>query len=341
MPNMRVAVIRKPGSILVEERPRPAPDSDQVLVKPLACGVCGTDLAVLDGRRRVNYPYVPGHEAIAVVEGWGAKVRGLQRGQTVALNPNCPCGECFHCRRGAPNLCENLNAEGCKSNGCFAEYACVRAGMVHVLPPCLPANAGVLTEPLSCALHAFKLAGLYPGQSALVVGGGTMGLLLLQLARHAGAGWVGVTDPVASRRLVASRLGADATFDPATRDTASQVHSIWPRGVDVVWEAAGHPEAASAAVQSTRRGGSAILVGVIEEVGQMSLPAAFITRNEVSVRGSWLNPFTFAPALELLSAEWFDANPFLTHRYPLDEIASAYDMARSGEAVKVMVTMVD
>ena len=157
---MRCAVLHGPRDLKLEQKETPAATGNRVLVKVAACGVCGTDVLLYSGRIARPYPYNPGHECVGIVAAVGDQVTHVGVGDRVAVDPNHGCGTCPFCVREAPHLCENLNAPGVKSNGGFAEYCAVPAKLVHRLPDSLSLEAGVLAEPLSCALHTIELAGV-------------------------------------------------------------------------------------------------------------------------------------------------------------------------------------
>ena len=207
---MRAIVLDRPGSFRVAQLPDPAPGPGQIVVKVECCGVCGTDLHIMDGEfPPTPYPITPGHEFAGTVAALGRDVSiDLPVGARVAVDPSLYCGHCRRCRSGRDNLCENWAAIGDTVAGAFAEYVAVPAVNAHRLPDGIDGQFGAMVEPLACAVHGLRRLGPVFGDAVLLTGAGTMGLLLLQLLVHAGAGPVTVVDRVGERLEVARKLGA-------------------------------------------------------------------------------------------------------------------------------------
>src|SRR3984893_8375960 len=207
---MRALVLDRPGSFRVADVPDPTPQAGQVVVKVECCGICGTDLHILAGEfPPTPYPITPGHAFAGTVVARGADVKpALPVGARVAVDPSLYCGYCRRCRAGRDNLCENWAAIGDTVNGAFAEFVAVPAVNAHRLPDGIDGQFGAMVEPLACAVHGLRRLGPLFGDSVLLTGAGTMGLLLLQLLVHSGAGPVTVVDRVADRLAVARKLGA-------------------------------------------------------------------------------------------------------------------------------------
>ena len=187
---MRAIVLDRPGSFRVTEVPDPTPGPGQVVVKVDACGICGTDLHIMDGEfPPTPYPITPGHEFAGTIAAVGADVTmDLPVGAPVAVDPSIYCGHCRRCRAGRANLCENWAAIGDTVDGAFAEYVAVPAANVYRLPAGFDGQTAAMVEPLACAVHGLRRLGPVFGDSVVLTGAGTMGLLLLQLLVHAGAG---------------------------------------------------------------------------------------------------------------------------------------------------------
>src|ERR1700759_3549473 len=207
---MRAIVLNRPGSFRVAQVPDRTPGPGQIVVKVDCCGVCGTDLHIMDGEfPPTPYPITPGHEFAGTVAAVGPDVLiDLPLGAPVAVDPSLYCGYCRRCRSGRDNLCENWAAIGDTVDGAFAEYVAVPPVNAHRLPQGAGARRGAMVEPLACAVHGLRRLGPLFGDSVLLTGAGTMGLLLLQLLVHSGAGPVTVVDRVPDRLAVARKLGA-------------------------------------------------------------------------------------------------------------------------------------
>ena len=196
---MRAIVLDRPGSFRVAQVPDPAPGPGQIVVKVDACGICGTDLHIMDGEfPPTPYPITPGHEFAGTSRGRRERCRRptLPVGAQVAVDPSLYCGYCRRCRSGRDNLCENWAAIGDTVDGAFAEYVAVPAANAHRLPDGIDGQLGAMIEPLACAVHGLRRLGAVFGDSVVLTGAGTMGLLLLQLLRARGRGPVTVVDRV-------------------------------------------------------------------------------------------------------------------------------------------------
>jgi len=209
---MRAIVLDRPGRFRVAKVPDPTPGPGQIVVKVDCCGICGTDIHIMDGEfPPTPYPITPGHEFAGTVAAIGRDVRiDLPVGTKVAVDPSLYCGYCRRCRSGRDNLCENWAAIGDTVDGAFAEYVAVPAANAHLLPDGIDGQLGAMIEPLACAVHGLRRLGGVFGDTVVLTGAGTMGLLLLQLLVHAGAGPVTVVDRVPDRLEVARKLGVSA-----------------------------------------------------------------------------------------------------------------------------------
>ena len=330
---MRAAIIDKPGEVRVGIVEDPTPGDGQLVVRVGACGVCGTDLHIADGEfPPTPYPIVPGHEFAGEVAAVGAGVTDFREGMRVAVDPSLFCGHCEFCRRNRGNLCQNWGAIGDTVNGAFAEYVAVPAKNAYLLPDKISLREAALIEPLSCAVHGIHRLDPRLGDTVLIVGAGTMGLLLLQLALRGGASRVAMLDLNTRRLDVAETLGAART---ATEIEALIEHE--PLGFDCVIDATGVPRAIETAFGAVRRGGKLMIFGVAPGDASVSLSPFRIYNDEITVVGTMALLFTFAHAIDLLQAGAVDARAMLTHGLSLDEFPVALDTVRSGEGVKVQV----
>lgn len=330
---MRAVVIEKPGSFEIAELPDPTPGPGEVVVAPRAVGVCGTDVHIMDGEfPPTTYPIVPGHEFAGEVVEVGAGADPALRGQRVAVDPSLFCGHCVYCLRQRGNLCQHWGAIGNTVNGAFADYVVAPARNAYRLAGDTDFSAGALVEPMACAVHGLRRLAMSPGSTLLVVGGGTMGLLLFQLARHAGAASVTVVDTDPSRVDVARRLGADRAFESVEAALEAE-----PDGYDDVVEATGSPAAARAALPAVGRGGTFMVFGVAPAEARVEISPFEIYNHEVTVVGSMAVLYTFEPALRFLEAGAVDTDAMVSHRFALDDFGAALDAVRGRQGVKVQV----
>jgi len=298
-------------------------------------GLCGTDYGIWTGDRPVAYPRVLGHEFVGHVEAAGAGVSRVRVGDRVAIEPNYSCGACPLCREGNRNLCLARTAVGIDVDGCFAEVARVPERCCWPAPPGVADDDLMMTEPLAVVVRAVARAVVRPGESAAVVGGGTLGLLALQVLRGVGAR-VLVVSRTSRRFALARELGAEATHVVAdgALDAAARAFS-GREGLGVVIETAGSPEAVAHALALVRPGGRIVLTGLPHE----PTPVAFfsVVRREVSIAGSMIYQDEFPEAMRLVAAGTVRTRPLVTHRFGLDAIGEAFTAHRHPDAIKVAV----
>jgi len=327
---MRAIVLDRPGSFRVAEVPDPAPGEGQIVVRVDACGICGTDIHIMDGEfPPTPYPITPGHEFAGTVAAVGSDVDGrmnLQVGAKVAVDPSLYCGYCRRCRSGRDNLCENWAAIGDTVDGAFAEYVAVPAANAHLLPDGIDGQLGAMIEPLACAVHGLRRLGGVFGDTVVLTGAGTMGLLLLQLLVHAGAGPVTVVDRVPDRLEVARKLGA--------AQTATGLDELQDERFEIAVDATGVPAVVDGAAGLLDRGGRLLVFGVAPAEATMSLSPFRVYNDEITVTGSMAILRSFAPAVELIGSGVIDPRPLLSEPLPLDEFGEALRRVRSGQGIK-------
>ncbi len=211
---MRAIRLEGVGQLALREVAKPVPGAGEILVRVEACGICGTDRHLFHGEFPSSPPVTLGHEFAGTVEAVGPGVATFAPGMTVTGDPNIACGRCPECHRGRVNLCRNLQAIGIHRDGGFADYVVMPETQAHRLPDGLDPVHGAFAEPLACCIHGMDIAALRPGETVVVLGGGLIGLLVVQLARQAGAGRVVLVTRSAEKRALAETLGATDTVDP-------------------------------------------------------------------------------------------------------------------------------
>ncbi|NUQ91091.1 MAG: zinc-dependent alcohol dehydrogenase family protein [Glycomyces artemisiae] len=329
---MRAIVIEKPGTINTTTVEDPAPGPRDVVLEVSGVGICGTDLHVLDGDLEGSeYPIIPGHEFAGTVVAAGSAVEKLAVGDRVAVDPNLFCGECHYCRIGRGNLCERYNAMGViRTPGATAEYCAVPEGNCYPIPEGVALEHAPLIEPLSCAVHGFDLLPGRVGEHYLVYGAGTMGLMMAQLARFAGAASVEVVDINADRLGVAERLAADRTATSA--DDLDR-----PEGWEVVVDCTGAVPAIEDGLTRVRKGGTFQVFGVAPEQAIASFSPFRVYKDEITVVGSMAVLHSFGRAVELLARKVIDPEVMISHSFGLDGYADAVDRFRRGAGRKLQI----
>lgn len=337
---MLAGVFQGPNSVVVRQVPDPVPGPGEVLIRVAACGICGTDLRIEEGQYHARYPLIPGHEFCGEVLALGPGAGDFSLGQRVAVNPNNPCRRCVYCLRGKFHLCENSTACGVTYDGGFAQLCKVPGQLVLKLPESdLPIEHWALMEPTSCCLHGIDVAGIRPGDSVVILGAGSIGLILLQLARFSGAAQLLISEPSAPKRALALQLGADKVLDPLALgdDLPRAVRDFTGGGADVVIEAAGLPATASVAPGLACRGGTVLFFGVCPPDLHIPLNPHDVFHNELTLRGSYTNPSTDSRALRLIASGRVQVGPLVSHRFPLTQLPAALTAVRQGETVKALV----
>ncbi len=335
---MRAAILYGKHDLRVEDRPVPVVGNGEVLIQVSHCGICGSDVHSFNGMQtnihnRPPGPRVLGHEFSGVVVDIGVAVTTCRSGDRVTCIPWVTCGSCAYCRRGIVNHCVNKTMVG----GGMAEYALAPQGAVYRLPDGVSMERAALAEPLSCCIWAMDLAQVASGSTAVIVGAGTMGLLLLVLTRHGGAVQTVVSEPNALRRDLAARLGATMALDPRSQDVASVVAGLTDGvGADVAFEAVGHQATVADALRSVRNGGTVIIVGVADPADLVPLSPFDVYKRELTIRGCFTRRHSFDRAVRSLAH--LDLDPIISEVLPLEAAGTAMEKARLGQGAKLMVT---
>ncbi len=334
---MKVALFEKSHTLNVATKPIRALRDDEILLRVEACGVCGTDVHIVEGESRSTPPVVLGHEYVGVVEDLGKNVSGIEIGQRVAIDPNIACGTCFYCRRGLVHLCSALKALGVDIDGGMAQYCIVPARQVYVLPDGMGSDVSVFIEPVSCAIHGIDRANIQAGDSVAILGGGTVGLIMLQLVMSSGAARTIVVEPLEHKRAIAARVGSDFVLNPAENDPVSAVLELTSVGADVVIECVGKPETMKLAVELVRRGGTAEFFGVCPVGATIPIEPNEVYIKELTIVGSYVNPHTFARAISMLHSGRVSIENFQLHKFSLDDVHNALEFQRKGKTIKSIV----
>jgi len=329
--------LRGPRALMIEETVEAEPGPGDVLVRVSRAGLCGTDYRIWTGDRPVAYPRVPGHEFVGRVQRIGSGVTRVRVGDRVAVEPNYSCGACALCQEGNRNLCLARTAVGIDVDGGFAEVARLPERCCWPLAVDIEDDELVLTEPLAVVVRAVKRAAPRAGETAAVVGVGTLGLLALQVLGLRGVRAM-VTGRTTRRFGLARELGAEETcaVGGGSLDDVAQRFS-GREGVDLVVETAGTAQAVSDALALVRPGGRVVLTGLPHE--PTSVAFFSIVRREVTILGSMIYQDEFREALRLLESHSVQVRPLLTHQFSLQDIEAAFVAHRDPASIKVAVVV--
>lgn len=310
---------------------------DEVLIDVEACGVCGTDVHIVEGTSRSNPPVVLGHEYAGRIVDRGRKVSSHVVGERVAVDPNIACGTCAYCRRGLVHLCSSLRALGVDIDGGMAEYSIVPAAQCYTLGAEIAPEICAFVEPVSCAVHGIDRAQIATGDAVVIIGGGPIGQIMLQLARVGGAAFTMLVEPVAEKRALAAGSGASRVVDPGEVNVIEAIHRDIPEGADVVIECAGLPATAELALKLARRGGTVEFFGVCPIGSSLPLEPNQVYFRELTIVGSYINPHTFSRAIALLQEGRVTVKDFSIARFPVDAVHEALRHHRESLALKSIV----
>ena len=320
---MQAARLRAIGDIRLETAHRPVPGSAELLVRVEVAGICGSDRHMFRGEYPTALPVTLGHEFCGIVEALGEGAGRIGIGTRVTVDPNIACGYCPACRIGRLNLCHNLVAIGVFRDGGFADYVAVPEAQAYELPADLPPAYGAFSEPLACCLHGLDVARIQPGMSVAVLGGGVIGMLMVQLARLAGATTIILSTRQRPRRDLALELGATHAVDPGASDAVAAIAGaggIVPGGADVVLECAGVPETFAQSIAMARRGGAAVVFGVMPKGEIVGVEPFDLLFREIRLEGAYLNPLTHARAAKMVAEGVLDLDRLVSRSIPLADL---------------------
>lgn len=341
---MKALLLNQYRDLQITDVPQPIPAADEVLIRVAACGICGSDVHGYDGSsgRRIP-PIVMGHEAAGRIASVGSAVKNLAEGERVTFDSTIFCGECKHCRNGNMNLCDRRQVLGVSCGdyrraGAFAEFVSVPARVVHRLPDSLPYSEAAMLEAVAVAIHGVSLAQLKRGDTALVIGAGTIGLLTMQALRAAGCERIMIADVDATRLKLAESLGASIVLS-AQSDLVAQVLQLTQgTGVDVVIECVGRNETIAASIDSVCKGGTVVLVGNIAP--EITLPLQKVVTRQIRLQGSCASSGEYPKAIELMASGAIRVKPLITAVAPLDDGAQWFERLynREPNLMKVVLT---
>lgn len=332
---MLAAVFEGNKNLNLKDLPIPELKANEILVKVSHCGVCGTDRHIYEGVAPSAIPVVLGHEYSGTVTKVGNYKSEFKIGQKVVVDPNIYCGHCEYCRRGMINFCSNLKALGVNLNGGFSEYSVVPSSQAYILPNDFDLSVAAFSEPLSCCLRGIEHAGIGLGDHVVIIGGGSIGLIMIQLARLNGAGNVILIEPDNLKRNLGLDLGADHVINPRSESFFADIKEISKGRVDIVIECVGKSEAVENAIKIVDKGGKVIVFGLAPDSESIKVNLQYIFRKELRLFNSYLNPFTFKPAVELLVNNKIYVKRLLTKQIDLKDLPEYFSKDNTSSNIKV------
>lgn len=343
---MKAVILSGPNDFAPGDIKKPEIGEHELLLEMKAAAICGTDMRILEGTKTkgVRYPSVIGHEICGVICETGNKVTGFEVGEKVAIANVIPCNSCNSCLNGRENACLNREAIGYEYDGGFEEYVripvnCIQSGNVVKLPEHVSFTEGALIEPLACCVRGLKNAGTGFNDVVLIIGAGPIGLMHLQLSKLAGAKTVIVSEPIASRREKAVKLGADRVVDPQQEDLEEIVKDYTGGlGADVIIMAIGVPALVNPTLKLCKRGGTVNLFAGFAGTGESNIEVNTIHYNEINVNGSTAyKRADYLEAADLVIQQKINLEEIVTHTFGIDDFQKAYQVCKSGEGLKVII----
>ena len=336
---MKAAVYHGPGDLRVEEVPVRKLKDNEVKIQVKYCGICGTDIHIFHGDGGccdVTPPLVPGHEFSGVVAEVGAGVKTVKVGDRVTGDPNDMCGECYFCKNGMQHFCKNNIGIGTTVDGGFAEYVIMREKQVYKVADELSFIEAAMAEPISCCLHGIDLCNIKAGDTVLVIGGGPIGMIMMQLAKNAGASKVIMSEPVEEKREQVLKLGATKTIDPLHEDVEA-VLAEYCENVNVVIECVGNVHTQADAVRFAGRGATIMYFGLAAPEESFPIRPDDIFKKELHITSSYINPYSFERAIQILESGTVELESLITNVVPLDDIADVFTKPEYRRTGKVMI----
>lgn len=320
---MKAAVFYGKHDLRVEEHPVIAPKDNEVVVKVHACGICGTDVHIFhgdEGAAKSPAGTILGHEFAGEIVEVGKNVTKLKVGDRVCVDPNYLCDECYYCKNALGHFCENMVGIGTTVHGGFAEYCTVPECQAFVFGEDLSYEKAAMCEPVACCLHGIDMCDINCGDTVAVIGGGMIGLIMLQLAKLRGAAKLILIEPVEEKRVFAKKLGADITIDPINSNVEEELAKNGIHRISTVIECVGKPATMSQAIQIAGKKSTVMMFGLTAPDETIAIKPFEIFKKEITLKASFINPYTQRRALDLIESGKIDVESMVYAIEPLEEL---------------------
>jgi 2-desacetyl-2-hydroxyethyl bacteriochlorophyllide A dehydrogenase len=321
---MKAAVFYGKHDLRIEELEIPEKlTADGVLLKVKACGVCGTDMHIFDGDEGAAATpsgTVLGHEFAGEVVAVGDDVKSVKVGDRVCVDPNWLCNTCDFCRGGIGHFCESMKGIGTTINGGFAEYCAVPESQVYKFGESISYAEAAMTEPVACCLHGIDMSDIKAGDTVAVIGGGMIGLLMLQLAKLSGAAKLILIEPIEEKRRIAERLGADITIDPINEDVMEKLREYGITRITTVIECVGKTATMKQAIAIAGKKSTVMLFGLSKPDDEIEIKPFELFKKEIVLKASFINPYTQRRALDLIDSGKIDVSSMVYKQIPIGEL---------------------
>lgn len=320
---MKAAVFYEKENLKIEELAVPEAGAGQVLIRVHACGICGTDMHIFDGDEGAAPTpsgTVLGHEFAGEVVAVGEGVKSVKIGDRVCVDPNKLCNECEYCKNGIGHFCENIVGIGTTVNGGFAEYCVVPESQVYPFSEKTSYEAAAMTEPVACCLHGIDMCDINCGDTVAVIGGGMIGLLMVQLAKLKGAAKLILIEPVAQKRECGKSLGADILIDPINEDVSAVLAENNIHRIQTVIECVGKVGTIQQAIDIAGKKSTVMMFGLTKPDAELPIKPFEIFKKEIVLKASYINPYTQQRALTLIDTGKIDVSSMIYKKISLAEL---------------------
>jgi 2-desacetyl-2-hydroxyethyl bacteriochlorophyllide A dehydrogenase len=341
---VKAAVMVEQGKVKVQDVPEPKMGLEQIKVKIAYCGICGSELhafqpefqtgiATFRGPQKApEGPRIMGHEASGTIVEVGKNTKaGYKVGQRVAMDFRSYCGSCYYCRNKMPHFCERVTP----ASGAYAEYAVYNEDAIYPLPDNVNMEEGALLEPVSVAVHTIDIANIKPGSTMAILGGGPIGMLILEIAQKAGAAKILVSEPVEGRRKIATQLGATVTIDPTKTSLEETMKQMTEgRGFDTVIDASGKIAVAKQAVNLADNCGTVVWAAMYPGGAELPVVPSYMYARELTIKSVFVSPYCFNRALNFLPT--LNLKPLISIK-PIENIMDGIQDLLKGQGMKVLI----
>lgn len=324
---MKAAVFYEKHKITVEDADIKEPNDNEVLIKVKYCGICGTDVHIYEGEKGctdVKPPRILGHELSGCVERVGKNVTKVKPGDKVAVDPNDYCNNCYYCNNAKKHLCNNMTAVGVSLDGGFAEYVTVKENLVFKIADNVSYESAAMVEPISCCLHGIDLMNIEQGDTVMVVGAGNIGLMMVQLLKYKGAVNIIAVEPFEKRRERAKKYGANIVIDPINDNTEEILKKNNIFNIDKVIDCAGKVQTAEYSIKYAGKGAEIMLFGLTAPDDEVKIKPFEMFQKELTIKTSFVNPYAFERAANLLANGIIDVSEIITDIVDLENINDVF-----------------
>ena len=338
---MKAAVFYAKENLRIEERDIPKAYGDKVLIKIKACGICGTDMHIFDGDEGAAPTPVGttlGHEFSGEVVEIGEAVHGIKVGDKVCVDPNKLCNECSFCKDGIGHFCDNMVGIGTTVDGGFAEYCLVPMSQVYKFEKDITFAEAAMTEPVACCLHGIDMCNINVGDTVLVIGGGMIGLIMLQLASLKGAATLILVEPIKEKREHALKLGADMVIDPINENVADVLAKNNIGRINTVIECVGKTATIEQAISLSGKYSTVMMFGLTRPNDEIKIKPFEIFKKEIVLKASFINPYTQSRALKLIESKKIDVSSMIYKQISVEELPSVLSDKKERAKGKYIVT---